>query len=136
MNFKRFMILPAGLLTAASPAAQPATGPATQSVAHDAAAARVRAHVEFLADDLPDGRGTGTRGHEIAADYVASQCRSVGLEPGGENGSWYQWVPLRRATLVPGKTSIAMTVDGKSAPVSEFEMGLSPSLKTKARAIN
>ena len=63
----------------------------------------MRGHIEFLADDLLEGRGTGTRGHEIAAAYVASQFRSLGLQPAGENGSWYQWVPLRRARLVEGK---------------------------------
>ena len=76
---------------------------AASAAADPAAAARVRGHIEFLADDLLEGRGTGTRGHEIAAAYVASQFRSLGLQPAGENGSWYQWVPLRRARLVEGK---------------------------------
>lgn len=57
---------------------------------------RFRAHVEFLADDLLEGRDTGSRGHEIAARYVASQFESFGLKPGGENGSWYQQVTLQR----------------------------------------
>ena len=129
MNFKHLLLLPLGVLATAALAA-PGVG------ADPAAAARVQAHVQFLADDLLEGRGTGTRGHEIAAAYVASQFRAMGLEPGGENGSWYQWVPLRRATLVPGKTSIAMTLDGKSAPVSEYELGLSPSLAARSRAID
>ncbi len=33
----------------------------------------IRAHVTLLADDLLEGRGTGTRGHELAAKYVAAQ---------------------------------------------------------------
>lgn len=57
---------------------------------------RVRAHVTFLADDLLEGRETGTRGHEIAARYVATQFESFGLKPGGENGSWFQQVTLQR----------------------------------------
>src|SRR6185436_413791 len=48
---------------------------------------RFRAHVAFLADDLLEGRDTGSRGHEIAARYVASQFESFGLKPGGTNGS-------------------------------------------------
>ena len=131
MIFKRLAVLPFALLIAAAPPA-----PVAAPIAGSAAAARVRSHVEFLADDLLEGRGTGTRGHEIAAAYVASQFRAMGLQPGGENGSWYQWVPLRRATLVAGKSSIAMTVDGKTAPVSEFDLGLTPSVLEKARAID
>jgi hypothetical protein len=57
---------------------------------------RFRAHVGFLADDLLEGRDTGARGHELAARYVASQFESFGLEPGGENGSWYQRVTLQQ----------------------------------------
>ena len=57
----------------------------------------VRAHVEFLADDLLEGRDAGSRGYDMAALYVASRFRAMGLEPGGENGSWYQQVPFVRA---------------------------------------
>ena len=39
----------------------------------------IRAHMSFLADDLLEGRGTGTNGFEIAAKYVASQFASYGL---------------------------------------------------------
>jgi hypothetical protein len=59
---------------------------------------RFRGHVEFLADDLLEGRDTGSRGYEIAARYVASQFESMGLKPGGDNGSWYQQVTLQRTT--------------------------------------
>jgi hypothetical protein len=125
MSLSRLLLLP---LAAASLAAAPAPAPTDQA----AAAARVRGHIEFLADDLLEGRGTGTRGHEIAASYVASQFRALGLQPAGENGGWYQWVPLRRARLVEGKNSIAMSTGGAFAPVSEYELGLRPSL-TEAR---
>lgn len=70
-----------------------------------------RAHVAFLADDLLEGRGTGARGHEIAARYVASQFAAAGLSPGGVAGGWYQMVPLREARLVGG--SGAVTVGGR-----------------------
>ena len=120
------------LLIAAAPA--PSVAPAP--VAETPSAHRVRAHVEFLADDLLEGRGTGSRGHEIAAAYVASQFRSMGLEPGGENNSWYQWVPMRRASLVAGKTSVSMTVAGKTTPVSDTDIGVRPSLAEKVRAFD
>jgi hypothetical protein len=60
-------------------------------------AEQFRAHVAFLADDLLEGRDTGSRGHEIAARYVASQFESYGLVPGGVDG-WFQQVPLQKTT--------------------------------------
>jgi Peptidase family M28 len=84
----------AALLMGAAPV--PVTLPAYRP--DPAAAARVRATVEFLADDLIEGRGTGTRGHQVAALYVASQFRAIGLEPGGNNGGYFVEVPFRRAT--------------------------------------
>ena len=130
MHFSRLFLVSVAALVAA--AAAPALGQSRDT----AAAARVRGHIEFLADDLLEGRGTGTRGHEIAAAYVASQFRGLGLQPAGENGSWYQWVPLRRARLVEGKNSIALSTGAGFAPVSEYELGLRPSLTEARRAID
>ncbi len=59
----------------------------------------VEAHTRFLADDLLEGRDTGTRGHEIAAAYVAAQFALIGLEPGAPDGTWLQQVPVRRRSL-------------------------------------
>ena len=66
-----------------------------------------RAHVEFLADDLLEGRDTGTRGYDLAARYVATEMKVMGLEAGGEGGSWFQPVPLRESRLVKGSVSLA-----------------------------
>jgi hypothetical protein len=59
-----------------------------------ASADRIRAHVAFLASDLLQGREAGTPGYDIAANYVASQFAQLGLTPGGENGTYFQNVPL------------------------------------------
>ena len=90
----RAMMFFGGLLVAAAVVAQPGPDPLLQQ--------RLQAHVEFLADDLLRGRQPGTYGYDIAAAYVASQFRQMGLQPAGENGSYYQPVPLRRALQVPG----------------------------------
>ena len=58
---------------------------------------RLRAHIEFLADDALAGRQPGTGGYDIAASYVASQYRQTGLQPAGDGLSYFQPVPLRRA---------------------------------------
>lgn len=71
-----------------------------------------RATVGFLADDLLEGRDTGSRGHEIAARYVASRFEALGLRPGGDKGSWYQRVTLQKT--VRGATPATVAVSGPS----------------------
>src|SRR6266849_11223859 len=54
----------------------------------------LRAHIKFLSDDRLEGRGTGARGGELAALYVAEQFEAAGLKGGGANGSFWQPVSL------------------------------------------
>jgi Peptidase family M28 len=75
----------------------------------DFSAERYRAHVGFLADDLLEGRETGTRGHEIAAKYIATQFDLLGLKPGGENGGWFQTVTLAETALTGAKPTVTVT---------------------------
>src|SRR5918999_6027742 len=69
----------------------------------------IRAHLEYLASDLMEGREAGTRGYDLAAGYVASIYQQIGLQPAGTHG-YFQPVPLRKSVLVPG--SIELTVSG------------------------
>jgi hypothetical protein len=73
-----------------------------------------RAHMAFLADDQLEGRGTGTRGQELAARYVAAQFEALGLAPAGSAGTYYQRVPLREVTVLPEKCSVTLTENGKA----------------------
>jgi len=73
----------------------------------------IRAHMNFLADDLLEGRATGTRGHEIAARYMASEFEAIGLEPAGENGTYFQSVPLRSIRPDEQRTALAFVLGGK-----------------------
>jgi Zn-dependent M28 family amino/carboxypeptidase len=66
---------------------------------------RLKAHDRFLASDLLEGRGPGTRGDELAMQYIASQFEAYGLIPGADNGTWYQKVPLLGITTLPDKSS-------------------------------
>lgn len=69
--------------------------------------------MRFLADDLLEGRGTGTRGYQIAATYVASEFEGIGLEPAGENGTYFQRVPFRQGHVDEAKTSLTLVWKGK-----------------------
>ncbi|MDU0112450.1 M28 family metallopeptidase [Psychrosphaera aquimarina] len=67
--------------------------------------ARIKAHLEFLADDQLEGRDTGSQGYEIAANYVAAEFKKMGLVPAGEDG-YMQRVPFRRAYLDQNSTVV------------------------------
>ena len=77
-----------------------------------AGARRIEADVRFLADDLLEGRDTATRGHDLAALYVAQRLRAIGLSPAGDNGSYYQRVPLLSATRIAEGGRLVMTRHG------------------------
>lgn len=100
------------------------------------AADRIRAHVEFLASDLLEGRDTGSRGHSIAAAYVASEFRKLGLRPGGQNGSWLVPVPFRRASHAATPT-MSLSVGGRRIPlVIGKDAALRPSLTERQRSLS
>jgi Zn-dependent M28 family amino/carboxypeptidase len=75
-------------LGAAPPAA--VFTPAEKAAAAAITPERLRAHIRYLAHDLLEGRGPGSRGDQLAQAYIATQMEAMGLEPAGENGTWYQ----------------------------------------------
>lgn len=61
----------------------------------------IRWHVRYLSHDLLEGRGTGQRGGELAAEYIATQFAEYGLKPAGDHGTYLQRVPLVGITTLP-----------------------------------
>ena len=59
---------------------------ATQSMRES----RWRADVRFLSSDLLEGRAPGTRGEQLAREYIAARFEAIGLEPGAQGGAWEQ----------------------------------------------
>ncbi|MFZ0420890.1 MAG: M28 family peptidase [Candidatus Sulfotelmatobacter sp.] len=72
----------------------------------------IRWHVRFLSHDLLEGRGTGQRGGDIAAEYMATQFAEYGLKPAGENGSYLQKVPLVGITTLPQTQFVLLPKQG------------------------
>src|SRR5438105_9392942 len=68
----------------------------------------LRAHIKFLSDDRLEGRGTGARGGELAALYVAQQFEAMGLKGAGAKGSFWQPVSLVGVKADP-KTELRVT---------------------------
>jgi Peptidase family M28/PA domain len=69
----------------------------------------IRADMQFLADDLLEGRGTATRGHEIAARFIAAKFEADRLEPAGDAGTYFQYVPLRSFHPDQQQTTLTLT---------------------------
>src|SRR5580700_6965558 len=74
----------------------------------------IRGDMRFLADDLLEGRQTGTRGHAIAANFMAAEFEAMGLQPAGENGTYFQSVPLRSTRPDEEHTSLSIVQGGKT----------------------
>jgi Zn-dependent M28 family amino/carboxypeptidase len=89
--------------TSSSPQAGPALGEINERA--------IEAHIKMLSSDSFEGRAPSTRGGTLAAEYLASQLEEMGIEPGGENGTYFQQVPIVESTVnrtfalsVPGRT--------------------------------
>ena len=98
------------------------------AVASPGAATRIHADVEYLASDLMEGRAAGTRGHVLAAAFVASRLRAAGLEPAAGQGGYAQTVPLRRATLVAGSVEARIGEDGRWQSLGPEALRIAPSV--------
>ena len=73
----------------------------------------IRADMRFLADDLLEGRGTGARGHLLAAHYLASQFEGMGLAGAGDAGTFYQDVPIRSLRIDEAASSAKLGKTGQ-----------------------
>lgn len=70
----------------------------------------LRGHIRYLADDLLEGRGPGSRGDDLTQLYLQTQFESMGLRPGAGEGAWTQPVPL-------------VGVRTHSPPTADFRVG-------------
>ena len=84
------------------------------------------AHVLVLADDKLEGRNVGTPGLEKAIEYVESQFKTIGLQPGGTSG-FRQPLKLDSRLLVPEQSKLTLVRGGKETPLAIGEdASLSP----------
>src|SRR3954471_18018577 len=73
-------------------------------------------HIKYLASDELEGRGDGAPGLEKAAEYIEKSFRSSGLEPAGDNGSFFETFQLVTGiSLEPGNTLSLTTSQGTAA---------------------
>jgi Zn-dependent M28 family amino/carboxypeptidase len=92
---------------------------AARAAAASIDAEKIRAHVRFLASDLLEGRGPGTRGGDVAAEYIATQFALYGLKSAGDNGTYFQKVPLYAVHTVDDETKFSFVPkDGQSVALT------------------
>jgi Zn-dependent M28 family amino/carboxypeptidase len=68
--------------------------------------------VKTLASDEFEGRAPGSPGEDKTVEYIRAQYERIGLQPGGDDGTWYQTVPMVETTA-DESTVLRLDVDGK-----------------------
>jgi Zn-dependent M28 family amino/carboxypeptidase len=122
------LILPAIAITAVSLAAQ--------SNDWGALGKQWWAHVQFLASDSLEGRGTGTQGFEKAANYMADQFAAAGLAPAGTQG-YRQPLGFDVVKIDEDHSALALVRDGKTVQVKlgeEAILGVNTHAAAKVQA--
>jgi Zn-dependent M28 family amino/carboxypeptidase len=84
-------------------------------------AEKIRAHVKFLSSDLLEGRGMGQRGSDIAAEYIATQFALDGLKPAGDQGTYFQEVPMVSVTTLPDTTFSLVLKNGEPLQLKNLD---------------
>jgi hypothetical protein len=74
---------------------------------------RIESHLRYLADDERRGRMTGSPEYDEAAAYVANHFEEIGLESGGEDGSWFQAVPMLARQIDVSSALVTFHQDGE-----------------------
>lgn len=87
----------------------------------------LRLHVEYLASDALEGRLTGTRGEQLAAEYVAEVMGKSGLLPFGDDNGWFEPFEFTAGVALGEKN--ALTVKG-------IEDGAAPKVETDWRPLS
>jgi hypothetical protein len=92
---------------------------------------------EALSGDDMEGRDTGSAAYLRAADYVQARFKAAGLKPAGDDGTYFQTVPMHQVDVLPDGTSFM--IERKGGPLSlaflqEISIGASASLPSEFSA--
>ena len=82
---------------------------------------KIRAHVKYLASDTLEGRGTGQKGGDMAAEYIAAQFKSYGLQPASDAGTYLQSVPMVSMKTLPDTTFTLIPAHGEPVTLKNLD---------------
>jgi hypothetical protein len=111
-------ILSIALAACGGPAVQVGSSSSVTATSAAITTGDLRSRLFIYADDSMKGRLAGTPNNDRATAYIASELKKMGMQPGGENGTYFQLVPLIHVT--PSVTK-PITVDGRNfMPTKDF----------------
>ena len=108
------------VLSLALAVAQPSLPPAAERAMNSIDAQKIRATVKYLSDDRLEGRGTGQKGGDQAADWIAGEFKRYGLQPAGDNGTFFQNVNFFGVTTDAKQTRFAFVPKSGAEMVLKF----------------
>jgi len=82
---------------------------------------KIRAHVKYLSSDALEGRGTGQKGGDVAADYIAAQFKSYGLKPASDKGTYFQDVQMVEVKTLPETAFTLVPANGAPVPLKNLD---------------
>jgi TonB family protein len=82
---------------------------------------KIRAHVKYLASDALEGRGTGQKGGELAAEYIAAEFKKYGLQPGSDAGTYFQSVPMVSMKTLPDTSFTLIPPNGQPVALRNLD---------------
>lgn len=92
--------------------------------------------VRYLADDALEGREVGTAGARCAADYIAARFRSMGLQPAGDEGTFFQGFPVRKGARIGPRNSFAISTEAYAPGKDWVPLGFSASTAVEATLVH
>jgi hypothetical protein len=119
---RKFLLFAAAIVVFA---ADPRLTPEMQAVADHISADSLRGHLSFIASDALEGRGTPSRGLDLAAEYIAAQFRRAGLEPAGDDG-YFQTATLTVREQNPESFEFTVFAQGKTIRIPPNETAIFP----------
>ncbi|MFB3854870.1 MAG: M28 family peptidase [Vicinamibacterales bacterium] len=109
MKARRFVLVSTLVMATAGLAARQVSGPGVSAIRTE----DLKRWLGYLASDALEGRGNGSEGLGLAAAYVANELEKLGVQPGGDNGTWFQRVKVLgiRST---NRSTLTVEVNGKA----------------------
>jgi len=120
MHFGRRVKVCVVAVSAACAGCKSVSVPVTDKSSHAITQADLRRRLSIFADDSMFGRSATSVGHERAVRYLAAEVARMGLEPGGENGTYFQTFNIRSRRLNPA--SQLTVADAALIPVTDFKV--------------
>jgi TonB family protein len=114
-NYARPLLIVACFLACVTQAAP------KKETAHKVDPEKIRAHVKYLSSNALEGRGTGQKGGDLAAEYIAAQFKSYGLQPASDAGTYLQSVPMVSMKTLRDTSFTLVPTNGQSVVLKNLD---------------